>query len=76
MAQTWNEVVPGALWISPIEQDTLAAKCAELGVTPVDTTVTAFAQHRYVVGKDANGALVMVMATADDAFGRFQSDPA
>ena len=80
MAQQWDEKVPGALWTSPLEQDTLAAKCAELNIAPVDTVVTAFAQHRYVVGKqlDVGGSptgLVMLLATADDTFSLFRGRP-
>jgi hypothetical protein len=75
MPQQWDEKVPGALWTSPIEQDTLSEKAKTLKITPVDTVVTAFAQHRYIVGKDENGVLVMLMATADDAMGKFQSTP-
>lgn len=71
----WTELVPGTLWTEPVDEDTLKAKADELGVTVLDTMVTAFAQHRYVVGKDRDGRLVMLMASADDTFGLFQSRP-
>lgn len=79
----WTENVPGALWTQPVEDDTLKAKADELGITLVDTVVTAFAQHRYVVGKDGpldengnpTGPLVLLMATADDTMGKFRATP-
>jgi hypothetical protein len=75
MPQQWDEKVPGALWVSPVDQDTLKVKADELGITLLDTVVTAFAQHRYVVGKDQDGALVMLMASADDTMGKFRATP-
>lgn len=71
----WTEHIPGVLWTQPVQDDTLKAKADQLGINVLDTVVTAFAQHRYIVGKDQNGVLVMLMASADDAMGKFQSSP-
>lgn len=75
MAQTWTEHIPGVLWTSPLDEDTLKPKLDELGIVAKDTVVTAFAQHRYVVGQQGDGALVMLLATADDQMSLFRGRP-
>src|SRR4051812_25280158 len=67
----WTENIAGTPWDQPGGEDTLKAKADELGISIADTTVTAFNQHRYVIGRDGSGKLVILLATADDSFGLF-----
>ena len=66
---------PAQTWERPLAEDELAAKVAELGLTP-KTNVVAFEDFRFTVAQGGDGALSILLVTKDGQFSRFPGVPA